>query len=158
MDSDRGLGVGIIFGVIIAVVLFFGSIESLGLPLPWSFMTAVKVLVSVAFLVVLGIAGWIGWTMASTPTPEAVEDVDLDEMEDIDEEIGEPFEPEEDVSEGDIRDELTSIKGVTEDRAESLISSGYDDVEALRDATEEELTEIEGIGSKLAERIKEKYA
>lgn len=86
MDSDRILGAGIVIGVIIAAIAYFGFIM-LGYG-----QQVVLVVVSIAFLAVLVVGGWIGWTMASTPTPEEVEDVDFEEMEDFDEEIEEPEE------------------------------------------------------------------
>lgn len=77
MDKDRLLGALIIVGVVLAAILYFGSIFS-----PWwSFTQAVQVLVSIAFVAVLGIGGWIGWTMASTPSPEPVEDLETEDVE-----------------------------------------------------------------------------
>lgn len=94
MDNDRLLGALIIVAVILAGVLYFGSFW-----IPWwSFLAAVKVLISIAFLAVLGIGGWIGWTMASTPSPGDVDDIDLDEdfEEDFEEDLEEePSEAEE---------------------------------------------------------------
>ncbi|KXB07681.1 hypothetical protein AKJ51_00615 [candidate division MSBL1 archaeon SCGC-AAA382A20] len=84
MDSDRLIGAGIVIGCIIAAILYFG----------FMFMgygtQVVMTVVSIAFVIVLGIGGWIGYTMASTPAPEPVED--LDEMEE--EELGESETPE----------------------------------------------------------------
>lgn len=92
LDSDRLLGGLIIVGVIVAAILYFGSVVS-----PWwSLLGALKVVVSAAFLVVLGIGGWIGWTMASTPSPEPVEDLDEDiEDLDIEEDLEEPVDEDE---------------------------------------------------------------
>ncbi len=85
MDSDRALGVLVIIAVVVCGVLYFGSFVS-----PWwSLLGAIKVLVSAAFLAVLGIGAWIGWTMASTPSPEPMDDEELEDF-DIDEEIEEP--------------------------------------------------------------------
>ncbi|MFW5932838.1 MAG: transcriptional regulator [Candidatus Hadarchaeota archaeon] len=75
MDSDRWLGVLILIGSVLAGILYFGSFW-----IPWwSFTTAVKILVSIGFIALLGIGGWIGWTMASTPSPEDMGDIDIDE-------------------------------------------------------------------------------
>jgi predicted DNA-binding transcriptional regulator len=35
----------------------------------------VAVPVLVAFVAILGIGGWIGWTMATTPPPKPIEDI-----------------------------------------------------------------------------------
>lgn len=154
LNSDRAIGALIIIGVIIAAILYFGSLIS-----PWwTLLSAIKVIVSIAFLVVLGIGGWIGWTMATTPSPEPIEDLDLEEdfeeeFEEEPEEVVEPV-PEAESFEA-IEDELLSITGMTENRLESLRDAGYDTLESLREATEEELQEVKGIGDKLAKEIKE---
>lgn len=70
MNSDRALGAGIILACIVAAVLYFGFIY-LGFA-----QEVLLVVVSIALLLVLGIGGWIGLTMASTPSPEPVEDLD----------------------------------------------------------------------------------
>ena len=36
-------------------------------------LDAVLVLVSVAFIIILAIGAWIGWTMATTPPPKPIE-------------------------------------------------------------------------------------
>ncbi len=76
LDSDRVLGAGILVGVILAAIAYFGFIY-LGYK-----MEVLLVVVSVAFLAVLGIGGWIGWTMVTTPTPEEIEDIEDMDMED----------------------------------------------------------------------------
>lgn len=158
LNSDRAIGALIIIVVIIAAVLYFGSL------IPWmpgNFELAVYVVVSIGFLLVLGIGGWIGWTMATTPSPEPIEDLDLEEdfeeeFEEEPEEVVEPV-PEAESLEA-IEDELLSITGMTENRLESLRDAGYDTLESLREATEEELQEVKGIGDKLAKDIKEKVS
>lgn len=81
MDSDRALGALIVIGVIAAAVAYFGLYFLVG----WK--VVVDVLVTIGFLVILGIGGWIGWTMASTPTPEPIEDLDLEDVEDVEEDL-----------------------------------------------------------------------
>ena len=150
MDSDRLLGAGILIGVIVAAILYFGIYFVIG----WE--AIVDLVVTVAFLVILGIGGWIGWTMLSTPTPESV-DMPDEELEDITEEEPEvDWEPESKAE--DVEEELMEITGMTENRMESLFDAGYDDSESLRRASKDELTEITGIGDTLAERIKERYS
>lgn len=86
MDSGRLIGIGIMAVCIVIAIIYFG-LMFLGYGIE-----VVKVVVSVAFVAVLTIGGWIGWTMASTPTPEPAEDFNLDEIED--EEFEEPETPE----------------------------------------------------------------
>ena len=150
MDSDRLLGAGILIGVIAAAVLYFGIYFVVG----WE--AIVDLVVTLALLVVLGIGGWIGWTMLSTPTPESV-DMPDEELEDITEEEPEAgLEPESESE--DVEEELMEITGMTENRMKTLFDAGYDDSESLRSASKDDLTEINGIGDTLAERIKERYS
>lgn len=53
--------------------------------------------------------------------------------------------------------ELLSIPRISENIAQSLIDAGFKDIESIRKASKEELAEVEGIGTNLAERIKEKF-
>lgn len=57
------------------------------------------------------------------------------------------------MSDADERD-LTEIGGVGEGKADALRSAGYETVDDVRAATQDELTEVEGIGNALAARIK----
>ena len=42
--------------------------------------------VVVAFVLVLAIGGWIGWTMATTPPPKPMEDIEAEEKKEAPEE------------------------------------------------------------------------
>ncbi len=150
MDSDRILGAGIIIACILAAVLYFGFIY-LGFA-----EEVLLVIVSIAFLLILGIGGWIGWTMASTPSPEPIEDLDVQDtspeaIEDVD------FEESSEESEEEFREKISSIDGMTERRVNALIEGGYDSIDSLKQVDESDLTEVKGIGSTLAKRIKSKY-
>lgn len=90
MDKDRLMGVGILAGCIIAAIAYFGF-ALLGYS-----EEVVMAVVSMGFIGVLGIGGWIGWTMASTPSPEPVGDLDLEK--DFEEE--ESVEVSEEIEEG----------------------------------------------------------
>jgi len=48
-------------------------------------LDAVLVLVSIAFIAILAIGAWIGWTMATTPPPKPIEEITT-EIEDKKEE------------------------------------------------------------------------
>jgi large subunit ribosomal protein L32e len=50
-------------------------------------------------------------------------------------------------------EELTDISGITEKKAENLSEAGYDSIEALKGASEDDLTAVDGIGTALAGRI-----
>lgn len=51
-------------------------------------------------------------------------------------------------------DELSDISGVGESKAEALREAGYEDVDDVRAASQDELAEVDGIGNALAARIK----
>jgi predicted DNA-binding transcriptional regulator len=49
-------------------------------------LDAVLVLVSIAFIAILAIGAWIGWTMATTPPPKPIEEITTTEAEEKKEE------------------------------------------------------------------------
>ncbi len=73
MHKDQLYG-GIIFVVAIIIIIFFNL---------WIFdiipglnpIWVVDIVVWLLVMLVLGIAGWIGWTMASTPPPKPIEEL-----------------------------------------------------------------------------------
>jgi len=67
MGKDRAIGAAILLTSILvamgyALLLYFGYGSTLAV-----------ILVSVAIYVLLGIVGWIGWTITTTPSPKSVE-------------------------------------------------------------------------------------
>jgi hypothetical protein len=79
VSKDQGIG-GAILGVCIIVIL--GYLVLIGFPGLLGFhdgdkvrLYAVTVLVSIAFIAVLVIGAWIGWTMATTPPPKPIEEI-----------------------------------------------------------------------------------
>ncbi len=100
MSKDQAIG-GLIF-IVCAVVaigyiigLFFYDNPSLGvsikdwLNLTWRassvqyWLVAVPVLI--AFVAILGIGAWIGWTMATTPPPKPIEEIEAEETKEEEE-------------------------------------------------------------------------
>lgn len=77
MGKDQAVG-ALICTVCIALAttytaaLFWPTLEAIRL---W--LIAIPVLV--AFIVVLGIGAWIGWTMATTPPPKPIEEIQSEE-------------------------------------------------------------------------------
>lgn len=141
MANDRAIGALILIGAIIGIVLY-------GWFVYWVPVATLQVVSFIAVVVLLGIFGWIGWTMAAAPAPEPIEDIDLGEIET----------PKPEMSPEELTDELTSIRGVTETRARSLIDAGFASPKTIRSASIEELTEVTGIGPKLAGKIKDKFS
>jgi len=89
VSKDQAIG-GIIF--IVCVILIIGYIAalffypSIQTALGWTrpayetvkyWLIAIPVLI--AFVAVLGIGAWIGWTMATTPPPKPIEEIEAEE-------------------------------------------------------------------------------
>ncbi len=82
MSRDQTLG-AIIFAVCAIVAIFY--VVTLAYP-SWLFNTAaqftstiqfwiIAIPVAIAFVAILAIGAWIGWTMATTPPPKPIEPV-----------------------------------------------------------------------------------
>ena len=100
VSKDQAIG-GLIF--IVCAVIAIGYIVGLffydntvinvsikeSLNLPWRpevvqyWLVAVPVLI--AFVAILGIGAWIGWTMATTPPPKPIEEIEAEETKEEEE-------------------------------------------------------------------------
>jgi len=94
VSKDQAIG-GLIFLVCVIIIigyigaLFFYDNATLNisikkaLNLPWTTGSVsywlVAVPVFIAFIAVLGIGAWIGWTMATTPPPKPIEEIEAEE-------------------------------------------------------------------------------
>ena len=87
MSKDRILGALIVVVCVLGAVGYVGVVFFPGVVthqllqwLPWSSgeirFGAIAVVVLLAFLAVLFVGAWIGWTMASTPPPKPLEELD----------------------------------------------------------------------------------
>ena len=84
VSKDQGIG-GAILAVCIVVILvylvlvidpgLFNFISSSFNDATQVRLNTVLVLVSIAFIAVLVIGAWIGWTMATTPPPKPIEEI-----------------------------------------------------------------------------------
>ncbi|HUI00979.1 MAG TPA: hypothetical protein VLX56_05070 [Nitrososphaerales archaeon] len=63
MANDRALGGAILLGSILGIVVY-------GILLYFWATLILEITAFLAVVVLLGILGWIGWTMATTPAPE----------------------------------------------------------------------------------------
>jgi len=97
MSKDQAIGgailvVCLLVAIVYAVVLLFPgwAIDVLNLNLVGGAETlrlyAVAVPVFIAFLAILFIGAWIGWTMATTPPPKPIEEITT-EMQETKEEV-----------------------------------------------------------------------
>ncbi len=94
VSKDQAIG-GLIF--IVCVIIAIGYVAGLFLYDPWIkdifdigetatvryWLVAVPVLV--AFIAILGIGAWIGWTMATTPPPKPIEEIEVEEKKEEEE-------------------------------------------------------------------------
>jgi predicted DNA-binding transcriptional regulator len=68
MANDRALGGGILVGSIAGIVIY-------GILLYFWATFILEITAFLGVVVLLGILGWIGWTMATTPPPEPMPDI-----------------------------------------------------------------------------------
>jgi len=87
VSKDQSIG-GLIFAVCIIVMIgYLLGLLYYGNPLDWSLaFTLVAVPVLIAFVLILGIGAWIGWTMATTPPPKPIEEFEAEEKKEETEE------------------------------------------------------------------------
>jgi len=79
VSKDQGIG-GAILAVCVIVAIGFVLLVAIPKQLfGWDPATvrldAVLILVSIAFIAILAIGAWIGWTMATTPPPKPIEEI-----------------------------------------------------------------------------------
>ena len=89
MSKDQTLGaviclVCVIVGLFYVVTLFYPQwLEMLGMQVTQAniqfWIIAIPVLA--AFIAIIGIGAWIGWTMATTPPPKPIEEVTSEKVE-----------------------------------------------------------------------------
>ena len=77
VSKDQAIG-----GVILVVCVIIGILYTLGLfylggnPFNWTIpFWLVALPVFIAFIAIMGIGAWIGWTMATTPPPKPIEEL-----------------------------------------------------------------------------------
>lgn len=75
MNKDQSIGAAIFIACLILAVAYIAA-------LLWPTLAAIRlwliaIPVTIAFVGVLAIGAWIGWTMASTPPPKPIEDSEL---------------------------------------------------------------------------------
>ena len=93
VSKDQGIG-----GLIFLICLIIGIGYTLGLfwlgePLGesgWALsFWLIAIPVYLAFILILGIGAWIGWTMATTPPPKPIEELEVEEKKEVEEEAKE---------------------------------------------------------------------
>jgi predicted DNA-binding transcriptional regulator len=79
VSKDQGIG-GAILAICVIVAVGYVILVSVpqqvfGLNGTSVRLDAVLILVSIAFIAILAIGAWIGWTMATTPPPKPIEEI-----------------------------------------------------------------------------------
>jgi len=79
VSKDQGIGGAILAVCVIVVIGYIILVVDPGLFTLKNAtdvrLDAVLVLVSIAFIAILAIGAWIGWTMATTPPPKPIEEI-----------------------------------------------------------------------------------
>lgn len=83
VSKDQGIG-GLIFLICLIIAIGYTlGLFWLGEPLgtnSWSLaFWLIAIPVYLAFILILGIGAWIGWTMATTPPPKPIEELEAEE-------------------------------------------------------------------------------
>jgi len=83
VSKDQGIG-GLIFLVCVIIAIGYTlGLFWLGEPLgdnSWALsFWLIAIPVYLAFILILGIGAWIGWTMATTPPPKPIEELEAEE-------------------------------------------------------------------------------
>jgi predicted DNA-binding transcriptional regulator len=78
VSKDQGIGGAILAVCVIVAIIYLVLVIDPSLIAKTGNdvrLYAVLVLVSVAFIAILAIGAWIGWTMATTPPPKPIEEI-----------------------------------------------------------------------------------
>ncbi len=109
VSKDQTIG-GIIFTVcvVIGVLYTVGLFYLGGTPFDWSIsFWLIAIPVFIAFIAVMGIGAWIGWTMTTTPPPKPIEEITGEIEERKEEEKAEEAK----VTEETVEEKITRKKG-----------------------------------------------
>ncbi len=75
VSKDQTIGWVIFLACAIIAILYLGGLFLLSDLQFW----LIAIPVVIAFILVLAIGGWIGWTMATTPPPRPIEEIETEE-------------------------------------------------------------------------------
>ena len=82
-SKDQAIGWLIFAACVVVIILYLVGLLYYGAPFGsphWSIAFAlIAVPVLIAFVLILGIGAWIGWTMATTPPPKPIEELETEE-------------------------------------------------------------------------------
>lgn len=85
-SKDQAIGWLIFAACVVVIILYLVGLLYYGNPLgnstasAWPlYFTLIAIPVLLAFVLILGIGAWIGWTMATTPPPKPIEELETEE-------------------------------------------------------------------------------
>jgi len=83
-SKDQAIGWLIFLVCIVVIIAYLVGLFVIGGPAresgTWTIAFAlIAIPVLIAFVLVLGIGAWIGWTMATTPPPKPIEEIETEE-------------------------------------------------------------------------------
>ncbi|MEM0490095.1 MAG: transcriptional regulator [Ignisphaera sp.] len=80
MSRDQIIGLGLLVASIavslLIIYLLFFSVEEIAI-------ITMKIIVTAAVIVLAGIVGWIGYTLATTPPPKPIEEIEKEIEEEL---------------------------------------------------------------------------
>ncbi len=88
MSKDQAIGGAIFIACVVLIIAYITGLFLTDSISGWLNLDAVAlrywlvaVPVLIAFVAVLGIGAWIGWTMATTPPPKPIEEIEAEEKQ-----------------------------------------------------------------------------
>ena len=74
VSKDQAIGWLIFLACVVVAIVYLATFYFVNPVWPW----LIGVPVVVAFIAVLAIGAWIGWTMATTPPPKPIEEIEAE--------------------------------------------------------------------------------
>jgi len=78
VSRDQAVGAGLVA----VAILVFGAILYLLFFSPWALLT-LKIIAIIGVGVIAGLVGWIGYTLATTPPPKPIEEIEKELEEEL---------------------------------------------------------------------------
>ncbi|MEM1563213.1 MAG: transcriptional regulator [Candidatus Bathyarchaeia archaeon] len=111
VSKDQAIGWVIFLVCLIVGILYTVGLFYYGVPQNWNVaFWLIAIPVFIAFIAIMGIGAWIGWTMATTPPPKPIEEItsEIEEEEKKEEKVEEKVEEPKEAAE---TEEKTEEKG-----------------------------------------------
>jgi len=80
MNKDKVVGISLIGGAILVSIMIIYLLFLAGDAVA---LLTMKIIVTLAIIAIAGIAGWIGYTLATTPPPKPIEEIEKEIEEEL---------------------------------------------------------------------------